>query len=97
MTGHGPGLTRPLTGVRVVASIPIGPAACPVEVKSLRFVIKPVDGGATILDTEHQGRVVALCQEMDEAIAIMAFLNGDVDIGERLHAEFLGRLTHRKH
>jgi hypothetical protein len=63
----------------------------------LRFVIKPVDGGAMIVDTGYQDRMVATCQETEEAIAITAFLNGDADIGERLHADFLGRLSHRKH
>jgi hypothetical protein len=58
----------------------------------MRFMVKPADGQTAIIDTEQKGRIVATCPHFDEALAIIAFLNGDIKGGQRVHAGFLATL-----
>ena len=59
----------------------------------MRFMIKPADGETAIIDTAWSDRLVARCPRLDEAIAIIAFLNGDHVNAEKMHRAFLSRLS----
>jgi hypothetical protein len=55
-------------------------------------MVKAADGGTAIIDRKQGDRIVATCPQLDEALAIMAFLNGDLENGQEMHAAFLRRL-----
>ena len=58
----------------------------------MRFMLDRIESGAVVIDTQSKGRVVATCTHVDEAIAIIAFLNGHFEIARDLHSSFLDRL-----
>ncbi len=55
-------------------------------------MLRPGDGGSEIIDTGRHDRVVALVHDNQEAMVIMAYLNGHTEIASRLHAELTERL-----
>ena len=59
----------------------------------MRFMVRPADGATAIIDTAWSDRLVARCPQLDEAMAIMAFLNGDHVNAEKMHHAFLSRLS----
>ena len=50
-------------------------------------MLRPQAGGSEIIDTSRHGRVVALVHDSREAVAILAYLNGHMEIASRLHGE----------
>ena len=55
-------------------------------------MLRPAESGSEIIDKRHDDRVVALVHDNEEAIVIMAYLNGHAEIASRLHADFTERL-----
>ncbi len=59
----------------------------------IRFMIKPAGDMTAIIDMRQNERVVATCPHADEALAIMAYLNGDFENGQKMQAACLSRLA----
>ena len=62
----------------------------------MRYMLKPDGSGSEIIDTRHGERPVALVYDNEEAIVILAYLNGHLEIGSQRQAEFTARLDRRQ-